>query len=203
MTRQANCARRPSSFVWPVFCKLSRAGRFLQYLIVLLIFLLPRSCPAQDNKPTEYEVEAAYLSNFGRFVEWPARPAPREPFNVCVFGQDPFGPLLDGALKGENIGGAPLVAKRLSGMDEASGCRILFIGSSKEAQLAAVLAALGTSNVLTVSDIPGFTRRGGMIQFVLDGNRVRFEINSNAAKRAGLALSSQLLKLGFGVRRTP
>ena len=192
MSRQASSARRPLRF-----------ARLLHCLIVIWALLLPQPGPAQDNKPTEYEVEAAYLSNFGRFVEWPARSTPGEPFNVCILGQDPFGPLLDGSLKGENIGGAPLAAKRLSGIDEASSCRILFISSSKEAQLAPLLAALGTSHVLTVSDISGFTRRGGMIQFVLDGNRVRFEINLNAAKHAGLTLSSQLLKLGLGVRRTP
>jgi hypothetical protein len=157
-----------------------------------------------EPKPTEYEVEAAYLSNFGRFVEWPARTgAANDAFNVCVLGADPFGPLLDAGLKGEIINGAPMVARRIATPEEAAGCRILFLSFSKESQLTTILGALGNSNILTVSDMEGFTRRGGMIQFVLDGNRVRFEINLAAAQRARLTLSSQLLKLAVMVRRTP
>jgi YfiR/HmsC-like len=159
---------------------------------------------AQAPKPTEYEVEAAYLSNFGRFVEYPAKSGTAtEPFNVCVLGKDPFGPLLDAALKGEAIGNQPMAAKRLPGPEDTAGCRILFLSSSTDNQLNATLAALGNSSVLTVSDIPEFTKRGGMIQFVLDGNRVRFEINIAAAQRAKLSLSSQLLKLAVAVRRAP
>jgi hypothetical protein len=167
-------------------------------------FSVPRNLHAQAPKPTEYEVEAAYLSNFGRFVEWPARAGTAtDSFHVCVLGQDPFGPLLDAALKGETIGNAPMAAKRISGPEEAGGCRILFVSSSKDSQLNAILAALRTSNILTVADMPGFTRRGGMIQFVLEGNRVRFEINLAAAQRAGLTLSSELLKVAVAIRRAP
>lgn len=159
---------------------------------------------AQAPKPTEYEVEAAYLSNFGRFVEYPAKArAVAEPFNVCVLGKDPFGLLLDAALKGETIGNQPMAAKRLPGPNDASGCHILFLSSSTDNQLNATLGALGNSSVLTVSDMPEFTKRGGMIQFVLDGNRVRFEINIAATRRAKLSLSSQLLKLAIAVRRAP
>jgi hypothetical protein len=159
---------------------------------------------AQTPKPTEYEVEAAYLSHFGGFVQWPARVgSANDPFYVCVLGQDVFGPLLDAALKGETIGGAPMAARRLTGVEESAGCRILFIRTSKDSQMTASLAALGKSNILTVSDLPGFTRRGGMIQFVLEGNRVRFEINLAAAQRAGLTLSSELLKLAVAIRRAP
>ena len=160
---------------------------------------------AQNSKPTEYEVEAAYLSNFGKFIDWPARPGvgPNEPFNVCVLGPDPFGALLDGALKGEAINGAPMTARRVAVPEDTANCRVVFVSSSKDAQLKGILETLGTSGVLTVSDMTGFTRRGGMIQFVLDGERVRFEINLAAAKRAGLNLSSQLLKLAVAVRRAP
>jgi hypothetical protein len=171
--------------------------------VLAVSLLVPQSGYAQDPKPTEYEVEAAYLSNFGRFVDWQLKPAPGEAFNVCVLGPDPFGTLLDNALKGEQIGNTQLVARRLSGAEEISSCRILFISSMRENQLPAILAALGTSNVLTASDMPDFTRRGGMIQFVIEGKRVRFEINLNAAQRAGLSLSSQLLKLAVAVRRGP
>jgi hypothetical protein len=160
---------------------------------------------AQAPQPTEYEVQAAYLSNFGRFVEWPIRAAAneRDPFYVCVLGLDPFGPLLDAALKGETIGNAPMAARRVSSAADAANCRIVFINSTKDGEVKGILATLRNSNALTVSDTLNFTREGGMIQFVLDGNRVRFEINLPAAQRAGLTLSSQLLKVAVAIRRAP
>jgi len=159
---------------------------------------------AQTPKPTEYEVQAAYLSNFGRFVEWPARNAgTNNTFYVCVLGQDPFGPLLDAALKGEAIAGESMAAKRVANAAEAANCRVVFVNPAKDNDLKSILATLRTTNALTVSDHFDFTRQGGMIQFVLDGNRVRFEINLAAAQRAGLTLSSQLLKVAVAVRRSP
>ena len=179
---------------------------------------------AQPAKPTEYEVKAAYLSNFGRFVEFPQDQSagtqtsgtaePVEPFNICVLGADPFGPALDRALAGETINRVPLVSKRIARVQEAPGCRILFIAASESKQLKPILDALGTlpngdKGILTVSDDPQFTRRGGMIQFVFDAgpdgktSRVRFEINLAAAQRAHLSLSSELVKLATAVRRAP
>jgi YfiR/HmsC-like len=160
---------------------------------------------AQAPPPTEYEVQAAYLSNFGRFVEWPARTGAieRDPFYVCVLGQDPFGSLLDAALKGEAIGGAPMAARRVTSAADAASCRIVFVNSTKDSELKGILAILRNFKALTVSDTFDFTRQGGMIQFVLEGNRVRFEINLAAAQRAGLTLSSQLLKVAVAIRRAP
>ena len=160
---------------------------------------------AQGSKPTEYQVKAVYLFNFGRFVEWPSSAsAPRgQPFAVCVLGQDPFGPALDAALAGEIIDRAPVVAKRIPKPEHAVNCRVLFISSSEESQMRDVLAALDKTSVLTVSDMPQFTKRGGMVQFLLDGNRVRFEVNLVATQRVGLNLSSDLLKLAMAVRRAP
>jgi len=200
MTETASSARCPN--VAPV----ARGLRWMYFALAVIAcgFSVPWNLHAQTPKPTEYEVEAAYLSNFGRFVEWPARPgSATDPFYVCVLGQDPFGPLLDAALKGETIAGAPMLAKRIAAPEDAAGCRILFVSSSKDSQLNAILTVLRTSNILTVSDMPGFTRRGGMMQFVLDGSRVRFEINIAAAQRAGLTLSSELLKVAVAIRRAP
>jgi hypothetical protein len=167
--------------------------------------IAPDFLAAQDPRPTDYQVKAAYLTNLGRFVnQWSAKTgSPDGTFDICILGQDPFGPDLDRAVKGEKIGVSPLAAKRISGPQESAGCRVLYIGGSNDAQLTAILAALGTTPVLTVSDNPDFVKRGGMIQFVLDGDHVRFEINIAAARRAGLTLSSELLKLARTVRRTP
>jgi hypothetical protein len=160
---------------------------------------------AQSSKPTDYEVKAAYLYNFGRFVEWPANgiAAKSAPFTVCVLGQDPFGSALDATLRGETIGGKSVTAKRISTPPEAVSCQILFISSAEGSRLNKIIEALDKEAVLTASDMPQFSQRGGMIQFVLEGNRVRFEINLTAVQRAGLTLSSELLKVATTVRRNP
>ena len=159
---------------------------------------------AADNpKPGEYQVKAAYLYNFGRFVEWPSASAlsKGDPFTICVLGPDPFGAALDATLAGETIDGMSVVPKRVSRPQEAVRCRILFISLGEESSLKETMAVLDKASVLTVSDISQFTRRGGMIQFSLEGNRIRFEVNLTAAERAGLTLSSQLLKLALTVKR--
>src|SRR5260370_21346858 len=160
---------------------------------------------AQAPKITEYQVKAAYLANFGRFVEWPgdAAVAKSESFNICVLGRDPFGADLDAALAGETIGRAHMLAKRISRPQDAIDCRILFISSSEVSQWKELSAALKTLSGLTVSDMPQFARRGGIIQVLLDGNRVRFDINLAATERVGLNLSSELLKLAVNVSRSP
>jgi hypothetical protein len=160
------------------------------------------SAHSQQAKPNEYQVKAAYLYNFGRFIEWPvgANIATPEPFTICVLGQDPFGPTLNAALADESINGRNVVAKRIPAPEDAVSCRILFISSSEEGQLKHILATLDSSKVLTVSDMPQFSRRGGMVQFILEGNHVRFEVNLTPAEHAGLTLSSDLLKLATNVR---
>jgi len=157
----------------------------------------------QQQKPTEYQVKATYLYNFGRFVKWPGtvHTGKGATFSVCVLGQDPFGSILDSTLAGEALDGKPVVLRRISKPQEGVDCRILFISSAEEKHLKEILTALDESGVLTVSDMPDFTRRGGMIQFVLDGDRVRFEINLTSAESAKLVLSSELLKVAASVKR--
>jgi hypothetical protein len=158
---------------------------------------------AQSAKPTDYDVKAAYLYNFGRFVEWPAKAAQGDSFAVCVLGQDPFGPTLDATLAGETIGGKSVVAKRISGPQESGNCQILFLSPTEDSRLNEIIEAVDKKAVLTVSDMPQFAQRGGMIQFVLEGKRIRFEVNLTATKHAGLTLSSELLKVATAVRRNP
>jgi hypothetical protein len=157
----------------------------------------------QQTRPSEYEVEATYLYNFSRFVEWPATSPPAEPaaFAICVLGQNPFGRALANTVANENINGKNVVAKQVQTSEDAAVCRVLFISASEEGRLKQVLAGLSNASVLTVSDLPRFTERGGMIQFVLEDNRVRFQVNVTTAKRAGLVMSSELLKLATTVRR--
>ena len=168
--------------------------------------LLGAPTPHTQAAPTtEYEVKAAYLYNFGRFVQWPARATAAEGryFTICVLGDDPFGPVLNATIADETIDGKTVVAKRISAPQQAVNCRILFISSSEDRQLKEILIALAKASVLTVSDMPQFARRGGMVQLILDGSKVRFEVNLSSAERAGLIFSSQLLKLAVSIRKSP
>jgi hypothetical protein len=173
-------------------------------VLLALAFFGSTGILAQQPKPSEYQVKATYLYNFGRFVKWPGTvPTGKgDSFSVCVLGQDPFGPILDSTLAGEALDGKPVVLRRISKPQDAGDCRILFISSAEEKHLKEILAALDESGVLTVSDMPGFARRGGMIQFVLEGDRVRFEINLASAENARLVLSSELLKVASSVKRS-
>jgi hypothetical protein len=158
---------------------------------------------AQQPKVSEYQMKAIYLYNFGRFIQWPANAgaAKSDSFSICVLGQDPFGPNLDSTLAGEKLDGKPLAMKRISTPRDAGECRILFISSTEENHLKDILLSLDESSILTVSDMPAFSRRGGMIQFVLEGDKVRFEINLTKAETAKLTVSSELLKVATTVRR--
>jgi hypothetical protein len=168
-------------------------------------FLVIPALHAQNPRPTDYEVKSAYLYNFGRFVEWPEKAAANQGgrFTVCVFGQDPFGPSLDATLAGETIAGKTVVAKRISSAQESGNCQILYLSLTEASRLNKIIAELDRKSVLTVSDMPQFVSSGGMIQFVLEGKKVRFEVNLTAAQRAGLTLSSELLKVAIAVRRNP
>jgi hypothetical protein len=159
---------------------------------------------AQSAKPTDYDVKAVYLYNFGRFVEWPATVfAKSDLFTICILGDDPFGPALDATLASERIAGKGVAAKRISSPQEAANCQILFLSSAEETRLTKIIESLDRGAVLTVSDIPRFSQRGGMIQFIPEGKKVRFEVNLTAVQRAGLNLSSELLKVATAVRRDP
>ncbi len=182
---------------------LLRGWMFIAVTAVLPLCVL--DLEAQTPKPTEYEVKAAYLYNFGRFVEWPSRAgAPQaHSFDICLVGQDRFGAALKNILADETIAGKSVAVKRLQTAQDATTCEILFISASEENQLKHILTVLNGSSVLTVSDMPEFSRRGGMVQFIVDGSRVRFEINLASAEHAGLTLSSELLKLAVNVRKSP
>ncbi|MGA8765673.1 MAG: YfiR family protein [Candidatus Acidiferrales bacterium] len=181
-----------------------RLGALSGLAAVLSVLLCGVPClRAQQTKANEFEVKAAYLYNFGRFVEWPdeSAVAKNESFEICVLGADPFGRTLDTTLATGTIGGKSVAAKRISKPEEIDSCRIVFISSSEESHLKTVLAALDKASVLTVSDIPRFSERGGMIGFVLDGNRVRFDVNLAIAQGARLTMSSELLKVATSVKK--
>lgn len=170
---------------------------------VALLLLLAGTLGLNAQTPaTEYEVKAAYLLNFGKFIKWPpvVSPAEMEKFTICVLGDDPFGQVLDSTVREEKIGGRPVVARRISRAQDTAGCQVLFISRSEEKQVRKYLPTLNKTGMLTVSDMPGFIDRDGMIQFTLVGNRVRFEVNLDSVQGAGLTLSSELLKVASFVK---
>jgi hypothetical protein len=174
---------------------------FAALVAALWIFLAPVSLRSQQIQASEDRVKAAYLYNFGRYVKWPAAAdVDRDrSFPICVFDHDPFGATLDSTLAGESLNGKPVAIRRIQKPREAAQCRVLFIGASQSSHLDEILAALDQIPVLTVSDMDNFSSRGGMIQFVLDGGRVRFGVNLKTAQNARLALHSELLRVAVTV----
>jgi hypothetical protein len=153
---------------------------------------------ARAQGPSEYEVKAAFLYNFTKFVEWPpsAFAEGNGALRLCVLGDDPFGRGLNAALgEGEVVEGRRLTVVRAETLARAGGCQVLFVSRSERERLPQILAPLKSSPVLTVGDSKGFLDQGGIVNFILEGSKVRFEINPAAAEQAGIRISSKLLRL--------
>ena len=152
--------------------------------------------PRAADAPTENQVQAVFLYNFSRFVEWPAQTfaAPTDPFVIGILGTDPFGARLDEAVRNEQINGHPLMVRRFHSVAELDNCQILFVDRSESARLGQILAALDHRSTLTVSQADGAAQRGVMIQFATENNRIRLRINVESARASGLTISSKLLR---------
>jgi len=166
-------------------------------LFVGLLFGLAFKGSAQNPPPTEYQIKAAFLYNFAKFVEWPAQafPGPTSPMVVGVLGENAFGDNLERAIRDKTVNNHPFQFKQFHSVTEATNCQILFISASEKSRLPRILAGLRGTSVLTVSETDQFIKAGGMINFVIEDNRVHFQINDQAAKQAGLKISSKLLSL--------
>jgi hypothetical protein len=144
----------------------------------------------------EYQVKAAWVYNFAKFIEWPDAESLGS-MTICVYGKDPFGGFLDEAVRGKLVRGRPILIRRLPAEDESwAGCQILFFGLNKVVRVEAALARLQGSSILTIGESDGFARLGGMIGLVVDQGRVRFDINLAALAGARLKASSQLMEIG-------
>lgn len=153
-------------------------------------FVGPR---ANGTAISEHDLKALYLYNFTQFVTWPSREAGK-PFVIGIVGRDPVGESLE-SLVGEQPLPEPLVVRRVSSLGEMADCEILFISNSEQRRLGQILAALGERSILTVGDDNTFAMRGCAIAFHNDGGRIRIVVNERAAERAGLTLSSKLLRI--------
>lgn len=145
----------------------------------------------------EYQVKAAFLYNFAKFVDWPAATfhSSKDPIEICIIGDDPFGPVLQAAINGKLVQGRPLVQRRIMVVKELGSCHILFVSSSERKRLQPIIEEAKGHSILTVGEIEGFISQGGVISFKVEDERVRFEINLAAAKRQKLELSAKLLSV--------
>jgi hypothetical protein len=160
------------------------------------------SAISQKTRPlTQSDVEAVYLYNFAKFVSWPADDASSSaPFAICTLGNEDFRGALDALTSNQSMQGRKIVVRHLTSIAGAEGCRILFISQSEESRLPKDLDAIRLKPVLTVSSLPAFLARGGMIQFIMQDKRVRFAVNLSPALQAHLAVSSELLKVAVSVQ---
>jgi hypothetical protein len=165
--------------------------------------------PEQRSEPAgEYQVKAAFLFNFIRFAEWPATSfhTPTEPIAVCILGSDPFGPALSDAVAQHNVGGRPLVVRHLNGVKDIGGCHALFISSSEARHAGSLLSKGVDAGILTVGDSDSTGTPipyGTAISFRLDAEKVRFDIDMDAAEREKIRISSRLLSLARVVKSPP
>jgi hypothetical protein len=149
----------------------------------------------------EYQVKAAYLLNFTRYVEWPAQAfdRPGDPVTICVLGQDPFGSVLDATLLGRTAQGRPASVRRISAVGETEGCHLVFISRETWRSQPDLPRRLRSVGMLTVGESDEFAQRGGVIAFVIQNEAVRFVVNAEARDRAGLRISSRMLSLAAAV----
>jgi uncharacterized protein DUF4154 len=179
----------------------NRAIMIVRRLIIAMLMMLLAQAHhawAQDSEQSsEYLIKAGYIYNFAKLVEWPASAfaQPDSPIVIGIVGTDPFGPIIDKVLEGKKVNGHSFVIKRLKPTADVKECHILFVGTSLGPHVADTIRLTRGTPILTISEIPGFADRGGIINLTLEQNKVRFEVNVDAAKQADLNISSRLLVL--------
>jgi hypothetical protein len=173
----------------------SRILRTAAFLSIIGMFIISWASVVGAEEPSEPQVKAAFVYNFTKFVQWPNHILPPgEPqLSLCVLGNDHLADTLD-SLKGKTTSGRQLSVRRIAGPEDAGRCHIVYIGRSERDQARNILKGM-KSGILTIGDMPQFASSGGIINFVIVESRVSFEVNVDAAEKAGLRISSQLLKL--------
>jgi len=172
-------------------------------LIFIVLVGVTARAQAGGAEMEEYQVKAAFLFNFAKFVEWPAQAfkSPGEPIAICVLGPNPFGSSLDKVVAGKAVGNRQFVVREVRNAQQAGECHIVFVSLDGWPRSRAVLGEIKRCCVLTVGETGDFIAGGGMINLRLEEARVRVEINPDAAERARLRISSKLLSLAEIRRR--
>jgi hypothetical protein len=169
-------------------------------LVLVCLGILSASVSFARSTPPEYLIKAAYLYHFAMFVDWPADAfsSRNSPIVIGIVGTDPFGPAIDDTVRDKRIDGRPLVVKRLDWTQDLRQCHILFVADG--GKIGDVVRRVGDLSVLTVGETQDLAKHGAVITFRIEDNRVRFDINVDAAKRSRLTISSKLLSLARIVR---
>ena len=152
---------------------------------------------SQTTPLPEYKIKAVFLFNFTQFVEWPGNVFNSDdaPFVIGILGKDPFGSYIDNAVADEKMGSHPITIVRYSSISEVNNCQMLFISANENENLPEILSSLSNRSILTVSDAHGFVQAGGIIGFITADNKIKLQVNLNAAKTANLNISSKLLSV--------
>lgn len=180
--------------------RILRMGPWL--LGVLVGTTLSAGQPSAQIRSTEEDVKSAYLFNFGKFIRSAAEN--RSPtFDICLLGRDDLQSSLNKITHGESIDGRPIRVVRIEPGGDARSCAIVYFSPSEEGRLDKDLTALHGVDALTVSDLPEFLAHGGMIQFLPQGDRIRFSVNLDAVGHTKLQLSSELLRVAASVKGAP
>ena len=180
--------------------------RRLRAALAILPILLAGAWLNAQNTPgsSEYLIKAGFIYNFANLVQWPSTSfaQPDSPIVIVILGEDHFGTTLDHALEGKKVNARSFVIKRARSVAELQRtlgpqkeCQILYVSSSEMPHLGEAIQVLKGAPVLTIGETPGFAKSGGIINLVLEDNKVRFEVNVQAAKEADLNISSRLLAL--------
>ena len=173
-------------------------SRVLSILSLGLVWLLAGAGGyAQQSQPTEYQIKAAFLFNFARFVEWPkeALNGATSPMIIGILGENPFREDLARTIGNKTVDNHPVMIKEFRSAAEATNCHVLFVSTSEKKKLPEIFQSLKGTSVLTVGETDRFTESGGIINFVMEGTKIRFQINKGAAEGAGLKISSKLMTL--------
>ena len=186
-------AKRTAATAWTV--------RLLLSLCLLLSFRATRTC-AQTIQVPEYQLKAAFIYNFAKFITWPSNSFARAdaPIVLAVLGDDPFGATLPQTLAGKSVNGRPIEIIHFQRPEMVTNCHILFVARSETDRLVPALKTVAGRSVLTIGDFDRFAHRGGMINLFLESKAIRFEINANATERGGFKVSPKLGGLGKIVR---
>ena len=151
----------------------------------------------ESNPSVEYQVKAAFLFNFAKFVDWPpeAFQSEKAPIALCVFRQDPFGGALDQIIRGKTINNREILARQINKLPDLKACQLVFVSAREDKLLSEILNSLKGASALVVGESEGFADRGGAVQFFLEDNKLRFAVNVDAVQRARLTVSAKLLAL--------
>jgi hypothetical protein len=188
---------------------MKKFGSLIAIICLLSAMVLGgRAEDSDSSDSSEYLIKAGFIYNFAKLVEWPtaAFAQPDSPIVIGILGDDPFGATLDRIVADKKINGRGFVVKRLKwskDLKDLKDCNILFVSSSETEHLDSLVDTVKWLPILTIGDATGFAKRGGIMNFTLEDNKVRFEVNVDAAKHADLTISSRLLTLARIVQQVP